>query len=99
MALGRGHRLAATGRVQHLHRGQDGDGRAVNARQGLAAAFGQILFRPEHAIGTFAITDAPEAALEGAQFVGRVGVVVDGVIDGERRSFAGGHGVGFRGCT
>ena len=98
VAAGRGHGLAAVGRMQHLRRREDGHGRTVDPRQGLSAAVGQILFWPEHAIGAFAIPDTGEAALEGADIGGGVFIVVDGINNMERWVLARGHGVGFRGC-
>ncbi|KAG1175885.1 hypothetical protein G6F35_016525 [Rhizopus arrhizus] len=95
----RRHAGATVGRMQHLHRGEDAHGGTVDPRQGLTSSVGQGLLRPQHAIGAFAITDAGEAALERAEIVGGIGVVVDGLNNMERRGLATGHGVGFRGCT
>ncbi|KAG1387236.1 hypothetical protein G6F59_016495 [Rhizopus arrhizus] len=86
--------------MQHLHRGEDAHGGTVDPRQGLTSSVGQGLLRPQHAIGAFAITDAGEAALERAEIVGGIGVVVDGLNNGVRGKGVGlFHGVGFRGCT
>ncbi|WP_165835688.1 hypothetical protein [Stenotrophomonas sp. SPM] len=85
--------------MQHLHRGQHGHGGTINPGQRLPAALGKVLFRPQHSIRAFTIADALEAALEGAEIGGGIVVVVGGIIDGEGRVLAYGHGVGFRGCT
>ncbi len=61
MAVGRGHRPAAFGSVQHFRHGQHANGGTLRACHCLITAGRQIGFRPGQAVGAVAIADALEA--------------------------------------